>query len=230
MIGHNPALMSPAKDDQAIDMGIALFLLSSNPGNTGDVQTWLEQTLGRCAFAYNVHSNYPCILRSYGDLLDHPKSGDDEYRREVTSGSILYPTMAFWAAALGFDALYAQIGVFQEQCLGHCNFQFWYPDENSEERLYTNSGSHGVVLSDVKTSQPKWEFLDQVFMEVEASSHFKELSAITNGFWPLMLLACRHYRLPVPVNFFPKPAPPAAPSSPRIVIQGRNAPALSEPD
>jgi hypothetical protein len=209
MIGLNPVLMSPIKDDQAIDVGIALFLLTLNPvENKGDMQSWLEQMLNRCAFAYAAHGHYPCILRAYVDLLDHPKAGDDGYREEVTIGSILYPMMAFWAATQGFDALYAQIGLFQARYLGHCNFQFWYPDENSEERIYTNSRPHGVVLSEVKVDQSKWDFLNEVFAEAEASPHFKALSAVVHALWPLILVACRHYRLPVPVNFFPKPAMP----------------------
>jgi hypothetical protein len=205
MISNNPALMSPIKDDQAIDMALALFLLRLNPGNSDDMKAWLEETLSRCAFAYIAYGHYPCVLRSYVDLLDHPKAYDDEYRKEVTVGSILYPTMAFWAAMHGFDAVYAQIGDFQEKCLDHCNFQVWYPDQNSEERMYTNSASHGVVLSDLKVSQSKGDFLDQIFKEVEASTHFSALSAVKHGLWPLILVACRHHRLPVPVNFFPKP-------------------------
>jgi hypothetical protein len=45
------------------------------------------------------------------------------------------------------------------------------------------------------------EFLDQVFGECNQSPHFKELSAIKFGWWPLIVVACRHYRLPVPLQF-----------------------------
>jgi hypothetical protein len=207
-IANNPALMSPIKDDQAIDIALALFLLRLKLDNSEDMKAWLEETFNRCAFAYISHGHYPCILRSYVDLLDHPKPHDVEYRKEVTVASILYPAMAFWAAMHGFDVLYAQIGKFQKEDLGHCNFQMWYPDENSEEHLYTNSAPHGGVLTDLIVGQPKADFLNRLFMEVEVSSHFSALSAVKSGMWPLILVACRHHRLPIPVNFFPRPKDP----------------------
>lgn len=213
MIANNPALMSPIKDDQAIDIGIALFLLGLHPDNKPDMQNWLEQIFQRCAFAHRSHGHYPCILRHYADLLEHPKAGDDDYRQEVTAASILYPITAFWAAAHGFDVLYTNIGLFQKECLAHCNFQFWYPNENSEQRLYTNAAPHGVMLSDVNVGQSKADFLNHIFREVESTPYFKELSAVRSGLWPLIAVACRHHRLPVPLNFFPLPQQPP-PDSP----------------
>lgn len=208
MIANNPALMSPIKDDQTIDMTIALFLLSQNDGNLVDMEAWLGEIFNRCAFSYTAHGKYPCILRTYGELLDHPIRGDDDYRHEVTAGSILYPTIGFWAAMRSIDALYAEIGKFEEQCMKHCNFQFWYPDQDSEERIYTNSDAHGAVISNVSVNQPKADFLAQIFAEVEGSPHFKDLSAIKYYLWPIVVMACRHHRIPLPIDFFVKPATP----------------------
>jgi hypothetical protein len=215
MIANNPALLSPIKDDQTIDITIALFLLSQNAGNQLDMEVWLGEIFNRCAFAYTSNGKYPCILRTYGELLDHPTRGDDDYRQEVTAGSILYPAIGFWAAMRSFDALYADIGKFEKQCMKHCNFQFWYPDQDSEERFYTNSDTHGAVVSNVSVNQPKADFLAQIFAEVEGSPHFKDLSAIKYFLWPIVVMACRHHRVPLPIDFFAKPAsPPTAPVSP----------------
>jgi hypothetical protein len=88
--------------------------------------------------------------------------------------------------------------------------QFWYPDDQSEERFYTDNGPHGAVLSHVCVDRSREEFLAQVFGECDQSPQFKELSAVKFGWWPLIVLACRHYRLPLPLHllegFRKKPA------------------------
>jgi hypothetical protein len=109
LISNNPALLLPAKDDQAIDIFIAASLLALDENNYDDVKKWLAEMLGRASFAYQVHGHYPCILHSYSDLLSHPKSGDNEYRKNVTSGSILYPIIALWAALLDDEETYNNI-------------------------------------------------------------------------------------------------------------------------
>jgi hypothetical protein len=155
----------------------------------------------RAIFAYECHRPYPCILRSYRDLLEHPKAGDDEYRKDVTSGSILYPTIALWAALLKENDLFEEIKAAKENQFEHCTFQFWYPDEASEVHLYANSDLHGTVLSNVPVNLSPKEFLEVVWNECDQTKHFEKLSAIEHGLWPLILVACRHYRIPVPVHF-----------------------------
>jgi len=200
LIRNNPALLLPAKDDQAIDIFIAVSLLAFNHENYAEIREWLTEVLGRANFTYQTHGNYPCILNTYTELLSHPKSGDDEYRKNVTSGSILYPVIALWAALLDDEEMYNNIAQFKQAHLSHCNFQFWYPDEGSEAHFWTNSDSHGAVLSHVPVDRPKEEFLAQVFGECDQSPHFKNLSAVKFGWWPLIIVACRHYRLPLPLQ------------------------------
>jgi len=156
--------------------------------------------LGRGSFTYQTHGNYPCILNTYTEHLSHPKSGDDEYRKNVTSGSILYPVIALWAALLDDEEMYNNIAQFKQAHLSHCNFQFWYPDAGFETHFWTNSDFHGAVLSHVPVDRPKEEFLAQVFGECDQSSQFKDLSAVKFGWWPLIVVACRHYRLPIPLE------------------------------
>lgn len=200
MVANNPALMSPINDDQTIDISVALLLLSQINGHRGDIEAWLTELFHRCGFAYIAHGKYPCILRTYSELLDHPKP-DDQYRQEVTAGSILYPTIAMVAALYDLDNLYAEVAKFETQYMKHCNFQVWYPDQDTEQRLYTNSDTHGVVLSNVSVDQPKVDFIEQVFAEVASSSHFKRLSG-TESLWPIVVVACRHHRVPLPWDFF----------------------------
>jgi hypothetical protein len=200
LISNNPVLLLPVKDDQAIDIFIAASLLALDANNHVYVRNWLAEILGRASFAYQVHGYYPCILHSYSDLLSHPKSGDNEYRRNVTRGSILYPIIALWAALLDDEETYNNIARLKQEHLQHCNFQLWYPDEGSETHFYTGGDFHGAVLSDVCVDRPKEELLAQVFGECDQSPHFKEMSAIKFNWWPLVVVACRHYRLPLPLH------------------------------
>ncbi len=200
LITNNPILFLPAKDDQAIDISIALSLLAMNAKNSDDIRTWLGEMIHRASFAYQVHGHYPSILNTYSDLLSHPKSGDNKYRESKTEASILYPTIAIWSALLSDSETFQKVAEFKQEHLQHCNFQFWYPDNSSEENFYTNKDAHGAVLSHVCVDRQENEFLTQAFGECDKSPQFKELSAIKLGWWPLIVIACRHYRLPMPLH------------------------------
>ncbi len=201
LISNNPTLFLPFKDEQAIDISIALLFLSFEDENVNDMTRWLSEILNRSIFSYECDGHYPCILQSYRELLEHPKHGNKEYREEVTSGSILYPKIALWAALLKKEELFAKMRKAKEKHFGHCNFQLWYPDKNSEQHIYINSDIHGFVLSNVPVDLPVKKFLEVVWNECEHEEHFNNLSSQKNGLWPLILVACRHYRIPVPPHF-----------------------------
>lgn len=201
LISKNPILLLPIKDDQVIDISIALLLLMTNPTNNQDIAVWLSEIIRRADFAYQTCSPYPCNLYSYNDLLDHPQPGED-YRRKVTGGSVLFPMIALAAALLDCEDLYQKVQILKRKHLDHCNFQFWYPDDSSEEHFYTNSDIHGAALSHVCIEHSMDRFLEQVFAECEESSQFHSLSATQYNQWPLILVACRHYRLPIPLHLW----------------------------
>jgi hypothetical protein len=201
LITKNPALYLPIKDDQAIDISIAALLLASDEKNYDDIKKWFEVILWRASLAYEAHGQYPCILNSYSDLLSHPKSRDNHYRQNATSGSILYPLIAMWAALLADEETYRRVALFKIRHLQHCNFQLWYLGETSENHLYANSCAHGWVLSNVCVERSKDEFLTQIFGECDQSTYFDELSAVRFGFWPLIIVVCRYYRVPLPLQF-----------------------------
>ncbi|MGH8251705.1 MAG: hypothetical protein ACREVI_13600 [Steroidobacteraceae bacterium] len=154
----------------------------------------------RAGFAYSSHGLYPCTVSRYSDLLEHPRKGDDDYRKNVTGASILYPMISLYAALYDLDELYQAVADFKTEHLEHCNFQLWYPDETSEALIYKNTDLHGAVASNVGVDRTKEELIKEVFDECEQSPHFKKLSAVEHGLWPIVIVACRHYRLPVPLH------------------------------
>ncbi|MDO9005017.1 MAG: hypothetical protein Q7V20_16355 [Aquabacterium sp.] len=202
LITNNPALLLPAKDDQAIDISISLLALATEASNHRYIESWFVEMIDRANFSYQVHGHYPSTQNSYSELLEHPQSGDSAYRETVTQGSILYPLIGLWAALVQNEGVYGKVMELKKKLLRHCNFQFWYPDENSEEHFYANKDAHGATLSHLGLERGMDVFLAQVFGECEQTTHFQELSAIKFAWWPIIIVACRHYRLPLPIQLF----------------------------
>lgn len=208
LVNNNPILFLPVKDDQCIDvaLGVLLMLMS---GDQASVQGWLSQIADRARFAYKFHKTYPSNIRAYHELLEHPQP-DDTYRQNATVGSILYPLISIFAAMMEDRKLYDEIKAFKQDDLQHCNFQYWYPNDETEDQLYVNAQIHGANLSGIDVGAAPEDLLKQVFDECAHMQHFWELSAIKHGFWPLVLTACRHYRLPVPLHLFQEYWEPSA--------------------
>jgi hypothetical protein len=201
LITNNPALLLPAKDDQAIDILVASLLLATDSNNHAFIISWHGEIMDRARFSFETNGKYPCVFQTYADLLEHPKATDSDYRENATSASILYPTIALWAALLEDEDTYGKVVAIQRDLLPHCTFQLWFPDDQSEIHLYQNTANHGAALANLVLNRPKDEFLAQVFAECELSPHVNELSAAKFGWWPLVVIACRHHRLPLPVHF-----------------------------
>lgn len=199
----NPILLTPIKDSQAIDISIACTFLSVAT-DIGTIKRWIHQVVRATCFAYLRHGPYPCIFEDYRDLIDHPKK-TEKYRVGVTSGSLLVPTLALWAA-IGDDA--DTLGVladFVSEHYSHSTLQLWYPGPDSEERFYSNLDHHGLAFTDTKIERVCSKVIDPIRSECAASNEFESLSANKLGLWPLLITACRHHRYPIPPHFCPFP-------------------------
>ncbi len=202
LIKNNPVLLSPIKDEQCIDIFLAcLLMIKSQENHSMIIKEWLQEIVNFSSFAFEMHGQYPCILTNYAELIRHPTFLDENYRKEVTAGSVLYPVIMIFAAMLNDDGLYQNIQSIKNNLLKHCNFQVWYPNENSEENFYLNEKTHGTALCHIRIEQSAKELLTQLFAESKQSNSFKNLSAAKSGLDPLILVACRHYRLPIPIDF-----------------------------
>lgn len=199
LIMNNPSLLIPLKDEHAIEIFLALLLLSSNSNNHEYMDEWLSEMIGRIDFTLRAKGKYPTIKNSYADLLDHPINNDG-YFKDSTMGSILYPVLALWSVHIGKPEHYERIQKFHQEVIPHCNSQYWYPDEISEKHLYKNTEIHGGSLSHLIKEQEASSFYKQLFDECENSDDYESLSCSKNHLWPIVLIACRHYRLPVPIQ------------------------------
>lgn len=194
----NPTLLSPFADHQSTDLGLALLLLCSVRDTRGAARQWVREAAQRVTFAYRHHARYPANDGSYAFLLRHPEARTDEYRREAMAASVTLPLLAAVAYMLGDDETVAHIGEFQRTDAAHCSFQTWVPNSRTEAKAWRGDPWQGSSLTGLTVGLDGSELIVRLRAEAEANPDFPALSAIRLEHWPILLLACRRLRLPVP--------------------------------
>jgi hypothetical protein len=210
LIRNNSALYLPLQDQQAID--IALFLMFTGIVGAGlaDADDWLNKMTNLLSLAVRTHGRYPCVFTEYRDLVSHPHARTDEYRKEATSGSVLIPLIAAFLSAFGNHAALEGLVKLKANELQHCTLQLWMPDETSEDKIYIGDKDHGITLLNLPISPDGKELLQILQTACVKTASCDELSAISAGHWPIVLTACRHFRYPVPPQFWLNMVAPTA--------------------
>jgi hypothetical protein len=198
LIRANPILLTPLADSQAVDIATALLFLSMMGNWEAGARNYAEGLVQRVTYAYRTHNRYPSIHDDYRSLVQHPRERTDAYREAETKGSTLFPLLGIWVSSLGPADAARFFAQFAAEKLNHCNCQFWLPGTDSEAKLYTGDNHHGVALCNVPITEDGEDALRVVTAETGRTSPFNGLSAVKLGHWPIVALACRHYRLPLP--------------------------------
>lgn len=201
LIENNRALFLPLCDEHAIEVSLLLLLVAFADSNRLDAINWLREMTNLLDISVRTHGKYPTVFTSYGDLIDHPREQSEAYREEATSGSILIPLMAAWLAAVEEKESLKTLADLKESVLAHCTLQFWLPDSSTEDALYGGGKGHGIALCDIPIADGD-AFLKAIADACKKESALENLSAMETGYWPIVLLACRHYRHPVPPHFW----------------------------
>ncbi len=202
LIRNNPLLLSPISDAQSIEVGLAIVFLTMMEEWQPAARNLIEELINRVTFAYRTHNRYPTIHSAYRDLIVHPRERTDGYREAETAGSTLFPLLSIWASSLGCSDAARHLAEFSGEYLKHCNHQFWLPDEDSEDKLYRGDDRHGSALNDVPITTDGVLAIEVLDAECAGKTPFAALSAIRFGHWPILAMACRHYRLPLPPNLW----------------------------
>lgn len=201
LINNNPILLTPYKDEQGIDLALALWFLCLNYENWNYIDSWLTNISSETYNMFKINEKYPTTIQSYAELIEHPIDKTDEYRKSVTKGSILYPYISIFSAIMDFSEPYDLVKKIKEDFLPHCNFQVYFFDELSESNFYSFHEIHGATLSHVCITEDKNNLIEQLISECEQSNKIYEMSAMKYSLWPIILTGCRHYRLPFPIHF-----------------------------
>ena len=165
-------------------------------------QPWLKAISDLTTFALITNSQYPTCLRDYADLLSHPASADQSYRDEACAGSILYPYIYFW---MGYVADEQEISKFTkrlEDSIPNCTHQAWFPDEDSDDLIWSGETYHGICVTDLSPPKGHEALASTLDEAMKTCTAISDISAVKVGLTPMFLTACRHYRFPVPPNFW----------------------------
>lgn len=205
LVANNPLLLSPYKDDQAIDLVLALHLLYQSSQDDVFAKSWLDAIIDRVTYSYEFNGMYPTNLHAYEQLLEHrnKEKMDIVYKESMTKASILYPALTLFCNLYDMPDLAEILEEFCNKSLKHCTLQYWYPNETSEEYFFSGTNQHGVATTNFPINGVA--AVKHVKEECKHSNFFWELSAVKQGYTPLALVACRHYRYPTPFNLlFPE--------------------------
>ncbi|HIH8947554.1 TPA: hypothetical protein ACYUR3_002102 [Legionella pneumophila] len=198
LIENNPILLSPYKDEQSIEIALALWFLSTDASNQQEIKKWIALLINRIEFNLNAKKNFPSNQRNYSEIIDDQHISQEGFLN-YTSSSTLYPTIALFLKFLKMEDLLVELNRITTTHIPHCNFQLWLPDEVSEESFYINDTIHGESITHINMSGEGW--VQSIIDECNINKHFFDLSAIKNNFAIIILIACRHYRLPIPPHF-----------------------------
>lgn len=201
VINTNPTLNAPIKDDHMIEIALVMYL-AQQTGTVNRFLPWLEGISGKTTFALITNSQYPTCLHDYSDLLSHPASSDQSYRDEACVGSILYPYLYLWMHRATDSANITEFTERLQSKIPNCTHQAWFPDENTDDHIWCGNTYHGVCVTDLSPQKGHDALAETLNHAMKACPAVGEMSAVKFGLSAMLLTACRHYRLPIPPNFW----------------------------
>lgn len=202
LIINNDCLLSPCTDTQSTDIATALFFLSHLEEFRDLAPSYCSMILDHYRFAYSVHDRYPTHVSRYRDLIAHPLEQTEDYRKWHTSGSTLIPLLLLWATIDGANEHTQAFADFANESLRHCCCQLWMVKSDSEDHLYKNDQRHGAVLTEIPITADGESAMSMLETACKSDEAYLGLSVIEQGHDPILVMACRHHRLPLPPHLW----------------------------
>lgn len=197
MLNANPTLVSPVCDDFTIEL--ALFMrLAAVRGRLSSVAGYIRSMSDRLCYVLRVRRHYPTPTTDYRDVLNHPRDRSDTYFEEHTRAGILYTFVLAWLAMIGDQERAEQLRSTLLELTPHMTHQVWIPDARTDEVFWGGDRDHGVSVPGLPLSDSLdavFSLLNRVMKEHPLD---ERISAVRNHLTPIFLMACRHYRMPVP--------------------------------
>ena len=200
MISSNPILLSPVKDDHAIEIMLVSKVLHLNDDNDY-LSNWLIELINRVEYAFEQFDNYPSTLTQYFDLTVVSENKDEQFRTTATSSSVLYTVIAIISEFADIPEVKSRLREFIQSKLMHCDMQAWVFSEDSEEAMYIGSENHGNSVSSIDIFSDEVTVSDFFKKEVLGVDQI-QMSWSQCGMVLMPLIASRHYRSFVPIELF----------------------------
>lgn len=197
MLNANPALAVPVRDDFTIEL--ALFMrLAVVRGRLSNVADYIRSMSDHLCYGLRARRHYPTPTTEYRDVLSHPRNRSDAYFEEHTRAGILYTFVLAWLAMIGDQERAEQLRSTLLEHAPHMTHQIWIPDARTDEVFWDGDRDHGVSVPGLPLNdslEAVFSLLNRVMKEYPLD---EQISAVRNHLIPIFLMACRHYRMPVP--------------------------------
>lgn len=197
MLNANPALTVPVRDDFTIEL--AMFMrLADVRGRLSNVADYIRSMSDHLCNGLTIRQHYPIPTTVYREVLAHPGDSSDAYFEEHTRAGILYTFVLAWLAMIGDHERAERLRSTLLKHAPHMTHQIWIPDGRTDEVFWDGDRNHGFSVPGL----PLNDSLDAVFnlLNRVMNEHplDERVSAVRIRLTPILLTACRHYRMPVP--------------------------------
>lgn len=201
MINANPTLATPVRDDFAIEL--ALFMrLADVRGRLSNVANYIRGMSDLLCNGLMSRQHYPTPMTDYRDVISHPRERSDTYFEENTRAGILYTFVLAWLVMIGDKERAEQLRSTLLEHAPHMTHQTWVPDGQTDKIFWDGNREHGLSVPGLpldKSIEAVFELINRV---MQAHPLHERVSAVKMGLTPIFLMACRHYRMPVPPHIW----------------------------
>lgn len=139
---------------------------------------------------------------SYRDVLAHPRDRSDTYFEEHTRAGILYTFLLAWLAMIGDKQRAERLRATLLEHTPHMTHQIWVPDGRTDEVFWDGDRDHGFSVPGLPLDQSLEAVFDLLNRVMSEYPLHERVSALRANLTPILLTACRHYRMPVPVHIW----------------------------
>lgn len=205
LIQNNSASGSPRLDRNVIEITLALALLIATKRHV-DAAEWLSDLAFRLNFSFLGKKRFPICTDSLDDLVDFEVAGDGDAADALMNTSWMLPTVAAWCALQGVNDAYSLLAKGSAEDYSNVCGQLWHPTPDWPERWYFEPAQ--LESGDTEAPYPlptdSVDLLARIdeFQKIERYQWTSKSPALGAGIWVLDLIACRHFRTPVPASFW----------------------------
>lgn len=201
MLNANPVLAIPVRDDFTIELALFMHLADAR-GRLSNVAGYIRNMADHLCYGLMMRRHYPTTATDYRDVLAHPRDSSDAYFEEHTRAGILYTFVFAWLAMIGDQARAENLRNTLLEHAPHMTHQIWIPDARTDDVFWDGDRDHGMSVPGLPLNdslEAVIELLNRVMKEYPLG---EQVSAVRQGLSPVLLMACRHYRMPVPLHLW----------------------------
>lgn len=205
LIRNHAAAASPRLDRNAVEINLALVLLTVMHRHEA-AQDWIRDMIFRLHFCFRRKKMFPIGSDSLDDLVDLETSWEESRADALMSTSWILATLAGWSALQHIDDVYQLLAKGKSTDYANVCAQLWHPTEDWPKAWYFLAAHHELGDSEAPFELPDdpeamrerlVEFLAEKKYDWAARSAARDV-----GLWALDLIACRHFKTPVPASLW----------------------------